>query len=108
MTVAQKVVDVLLEDGSVLRTLRDLRAMPDDQLYLCSDSSVAERHKISVPFECGCRQWVSAGIVKIEFYSNREEYRVSAMRLQTSDYAKIVTLQPAPGKSWRFDDVPSF
>lgn len=50
-----------------LRTLRDLQAMPDDQLYTCADTSVAERHKIAVPFQCGCRQWVGGGLALLSF-----------------------------------------
>jgi len=92
--------------GEGLRTLRQLQAMDDNQLYLCNDQSVDERHRLQIPFECGCRQWHSAGIVVIEFYSNREK-GIMAMPLQTSDYAAISTLEPVPGKHWNFDDIPS-
>lgn len=99
-------VDALLEAGP-LRTLRDLQAMPDDQLYRCHDASVAERHKIQVPFQCGCRQWMGAGVVRVEFYSNRENV-FGSQRYQDSDHASIRTLEPVPGETWQFDILPSF
>ena len=99
---AIQVVSTLLE--APMRTLRDLRQQPADQVYLCSDASVAERHRLAVPFKCGCRQWISAGTVKIEFYSNRDEY-ATGHRLQDADYARIDTLQPVPGEKWTFDEV---
>lgn len=99
---AATVVDALLEG---LRTLRDLQAMPDDQAYLCSDASIAERHKLSVPFKCGCRQWIGSGLVRVEFTSRNTDY---GSRYQSSDYASIRSLEPVPGETWQFDILPSF
>jgi hypothetical protein len=76
--------------------------MPDNQRYLCSDKSVAERHSLKIPFECGCRVWVASGIVKVDFYSNRKEYRITSQKFQANDYANIKTLTPIEG-TWTFD-----
>ncbi len=103
---AAAIVYNLLEAPGQLRKLRDLQAQPDDQLYLCHDASVGERHKVRVPFECGCRQWVGAGMVKIEFYANDQLF--SGHRFQESDYADIRSLEPVAGKTWAFDDLPGF
>jgi len=92
----------LIEGG--MRTLRDLRAMPDDQRYLCSDALVAERHMMKIPFECGCRQWHSAGMVVVEFFSDNPKY---GRQFQSSDYASIKTLTPVEG-TWQFDKTPEF
>ncbi len=92
-----------------LRTLRDLRAMPDDQLYLCSDQHVAEKHQLTIPFKCGCRQWIGGGLVAVEFHSNREGYTgaFQGSRFQASDYANIRTLEPVVGETWQFYDPPA-
>jgi hypothetical protein len=99
---AARIVDALLEG---LRTLRDLQAMPDDQAYLCSDASVAERHGLSIPFKCGCRQWIGGGLVKVEFTSRNPKY---GSQFQSSDYASIRSLSPVTGETWQFDVLPSF
>lgn len=99
-----QIVRILLEDPVRLRTLRDFRAMPDDQRYLCSDASVAERHHLKLPFECGCRIWVGGGSVQVEFYSNRFKHH----QFQSSDYASLKTLQPMAGEVWQFDVLPDF
>ncbi len=96
----------LKESAQIIeRTLRELQALPDNQLYLCHDQSVAQRHKLQVPFKCGCRLWVGGGVVRVEFYSQNEDY---GTRFQVSDHADVKTLEPVPGETWQFDDPPNF
>jgi hypothetical protein len=101
---AQSIVNTLLDAKPPLRTLRDLQRMPDNQAYQCWDTTVAQRHDLKVPFQCGCRQWNGAGVVTIEFYSEKEGFKGA---YQSSDYADIRKLEPVAG-TWRFDDLPSF
>ena len=91
-----------------MRRLKDLQAMPDEQKYLCTDRSVAERHQLKIPFECGCRLWLGLGIVRIEFYSKNPEYHITKTRFQCQDAADIRTLKPVPNEQWVFDVTPFF
>lgn len=86
-----------------LSTQRDLQKFPDTQLYLCTNKEVAARHKLNIPYECGCRQWVGSGVVKIDFYSNNDQY---GRTYQVADYVSIKELTPVDGKTWKFEESP--
>ncbi len=102
---AREIVSRLLDSAGSIRTLRDFRALPDNRLYLCHDSSVAHRHALPLPFECGSRQWMGGGVVRIEFYSRNPDY---GSQWQCSDYANVRLLEAVPGKTWSFDETPGF
>jgi len=85
-----------------LLKLKDLQKFPDDQLYTCTNKEVSTRHKLNVPYKCGCRHWIGGGVVKIQFYSNNPKY---GTQYQSSDYVSIKELTPIENKTWKFDDI---
>jgi hypothetical protein len=92
-----------------MKTLKDLQAMPDEQRYLCTDASIAARHNLVVPFECGCRLWLGYGVVRVWFYSKNLDYPISLGNpFQDSDCADIRTLQLKGAEKWMFDVIPEF
>ena len=83
-----------------MKTLREFRTMPDDQAYLCDNGHIAAKHGLTIPFNCGSRQWMGQGLVKIEFYSGDKRF---GTQYQVSDYTNITTLSPIPAAMWTFD-----
>jgi hypothetical protein len=84
---------------TILRRLRDLRALPDDQTYLCHDKVTADKHGLPLPFRCGCRLWLGGGVVRVYFWSRS----FSDERWQESSVVLLTDLEPVKG-TWVFTD----
>lgn len=83
-----------------LRLLRDLQSFPDGQTYNCDDLDTVNTHKLTNPFRCGCRIWIGAGLVRIEFKSNVDNHG----DYQSSAIVPIKSLTPAEGV-WSFQNI---
>lgn len=84
-----------------LKLLRDLQALPEDQLYLCHDKEVADKHKLRCPFKCGCRTWRGGGVVSVDFYSGLPEL-FNHSRFQDVELVLISSLEPVVGQRWYY------
>ena len=82
----------------ILRRLRDLQALPDDQVYLCHDKDTAAKYELPLPFRCGCRRWLGGGIVRVYFWARR-----FSQEWQESSIVSLTSLEPVKG-TWVFTD----
>ncbi len=89
-----------------MKLLRDLRAQQENQAYLCNDAEAIVKYKFDGPFKCGCRRWMGAGLVSIDFYPSAE-YAAgysSSKRYQESALVFIKSITPIENEIWEFQE----
>lgn len=81
-----------------MKLLRELKQLPDNQLYLCNCTETAQKHNLTVPFECGCVWWRGGGVVRISLRSKSEKPLFPGYDFTETELVRLSTLTPVKDK----------